>query len=235
MNFERENGRNWTGEAPLFRRESPTTLIGGGVVNKGDLALALKWAPPLVAADGGAERALAAGHMPDAVYGDMDSLDAQSLGRIPADRLHRIAEQDSTDFDKALRHIQAPLVLAVGVTGARVDHELAAYHSLLCQSHVPVIILGAADIVLHVDRPLSLDLPEGTRVSLFPMQTVSGRSTGLRWPIDGLEFHPATRIGTSNAAIGGPVHLSFDGAGMLLILPRDCLPVAVSALQGTAA
>jgi thiamine pyrophosphokinase len=51
------------------------------------------------------------------------------------------------------------------------------------------------------------------------MGPVTGRSEGLRWPIDGIAFHPAGRLGTSNAAVG-PVTLEFDSPEMLLILPR---------------
>lgn len=78
---------------------------------------------------------------------------------------------------------------------------------------------------------LALDLPAGTRVSLYPLGRVSGESRGLRWPISGLVFEPAGRVGTSNAALGGAVELALDGP-CILILPRRHLADAVAALTG---
>ena len=52
---------------PVFESASGVTLLGGGAIGPDDLATALSVAPRLVAADGGASAALAAGHMPEAV------------------------------------------------------------------------------------------------------------------------------------------------------------------------
>ena len=225
-------GNNVPSGPPLFHAATPVTLLGGGALGPGDLDLALSLAPRLVAADGGAVAALAAGHMPEAVYGDMDSLDLATRDLIPPARLHTIAEQDSTDFDKALRHISAPVVLAAGFTGDRVDHELAVYHGLVAHAERRCIVLGARDLVVHAPPALALDLPAGTRVSLFPLSEVSGTSAGLDWPIDGLRFHPARRVGTSNRATGGRLTLGFDAPGMLLIVPRDHLAALIAAVAG---
>jgi thiamine pyrophosphokinase len=206
-----------------FEAGEGVTLLGGGTLGAGDLALALSLAPRLVAADGGAARALAEGHMPEAVYGDMDSLGPEAMARIPAERLHVIAEQETTDFDKALRHVVAPVILAVGFTGARIDHELAVYHVLATRPDARCIVLGVADIVLHAPPRLRLDLPAQTRVSIFPLAPVTGRSRGLDWPIDGLRLDPLGRIGTSNRSTGAQVELCFDAPGALVILPRDHL------------
>jgi thiamine pyrophosphokinase len=73
----------------------------------------------------------------------------------------------------------------------------------------------------------------GTRVSLFPMAAVTGRSSGLRWSIDGLAFHPAKRIGTSNEATRGEIRIETDGPGLLVILPRSELDEAAAALRPT--
>ncbi|MGB2893545.1 MAG: thiamine pyrophosphokinase, partial [Albidovulum sp.] len=73
-------------------------------------------------------------------------------------------------------------------------------------------------------------LTAGTRVSLFPMAAVAGRATGLRWPIEGLDFRPDGRIGTSNQA-EGPVDMAFARPGMLVILPRAALLAAIEGLR----
>ncbi|MEY8838956.1 thiamine diphosphokinase, partial [Cribrihabitans sp. XS_ASV171] len=168
--------------SPIVHSASPITLIGGGELGPEDLSLALAHADTLVAADSGAEAALAAGHVPDAVIGDFDSLSAEARSRIPAGRLHEIAEQDSTDFDKVLRHVAAPLCLGVGFLGARVDHQLAVMNTLVRRADRPCILIGEHEVLFHAPPEIALELEAGDVVSLFPLARVSGRSEGLEWP-----------------------------------------------------
>ncbi len=212
----------------VLRSASPATLVGGGPLSGSDLSTALALAPSLVAADGGADHCLRAGLEPLAVIGDMDSLSPEAARRF-ADRLHPVAEQDSTDFDKALSRIDAPLVVALGFSGGRLDHELAALHSLLARAERPCIVLGPQSLCLHAPPRLDLALDPGTVVSLFPLAPVRVGSAGLRWATDALHFDPATRIGTSNEATG-PVTLRARGQGMLVVLPRATLGPAAEAL-----
>lgn len=207
---------------PIVHSLEPIALIGGGAVGDDDLKLALSYASQLVAADGGATAALAAGHELSAVIGDFDSLSAADCARIPPDRLFPIREQDSTDFDKALRHIAAPVVLAVGFLGGRVDHQLAAFNTLVRYANRPCVLLGPHEVIFHAPPRLDLELTAGDILSLFPILPVSGTSRGLEWPIDGLVLEPGGRIGTSNRALGA-VHLKMDGPGALVIAPRRAL------------
>jgi hypothetical protein len=78
------------------------TLVGGGALPRRDLALATARAPRLVAVDGGANRLVDWGYAPEAVIGDMDSVRSDVRAALPARILHEMAEQDTTDFDKAL-------------------------------------------------------------------------------------------------------------------------------------
>lgn len=205
------------------------TLLGGAPTQFGPVLQSLKRAPILVAADGGANLALSNGRSPDLVIGDMDSISDTARSDINADNFHYIADQDSTDFEKCLSQISAPLILAHGFLGARLDHSLAAFHALTRFERTRCILIDETDICFLAPAALSLDLEPGTRVSLFPMAAVSGTSEGLRWPIEGLNFSPATKIGTSNEATG-PVQLRFEGPSMLVILPRDSLDQAIDGL-----
>lgn len=207
----------------------PITLVGGGEVGPADLNLALALAPQCVAADGGAIVALAAGVKLTAVIGDFDSLDGNVLARVPAACQHHIAEQDSTDFDKCLRHIIAPVVVAVGFSGGRLDHQMAAMHTLVARADRPCVILGAHEVVFHCPPQITLPTKAGDTVSLFPLAAVAGTSTGLEWPIDGLKFAPDRYVGTSNRALG-PVQLTMSGTGMLCLVPRRMLGAVTQAL-----
>ena len=214
---------------PLLETGLPLTVIGGGDIDSDALQCALSLAPICVAADGGADTALSANVELAAVIGDMDSISEAARAQIPHNRQHLIAEQDSTDFDKVLRSVAAPLVVAVGFTGGRIDHELSALHTLVAKADRLVVLLAREDIIFLCPSVLSLPLPEGTRVSLFPMRAARGRSRGLHWPIDGIEFAAGLRSGTSNRATGH-LHLEFDEPGMLCILPKRFIRPVVSAL-----
>ena len=60
------------------------------------------------------------------------------------------------------------------------------------------------------------------------MGPASGYAQGLKWPLEGPEFTPSGRIGTSNETTG-PVLLQTEGP-MLLILPRAHLGILTRAL-----
>jgi thiamine pyrophosphokinase len=214
---------------PIVRSEGGVTLVGGGPVSATMLALARAHAPRLVAADGGADRLLRLGAVPEAVIGDFDSVSAAAQAAF-ADRLHPITEQETTDFDKALRSVAAPFTLGVGFAGARLDHGLAVLNTLARYPDRRCLILGPRDVTFLAPPDLTLDLPRGTRLSLFPLGPVRGRSRGLVWPIEGIGFTPGGAIGTSNRVEAGPVRLEFDAPRMLVILPRAALPRALAAL-----
>ncbi len=206
-------------------------LIGGGEIGNNDFADLKLFTAILVAADGGANAIVEKGQVPVAVIGDLDSVSDAAREAIPDDRLHHVSDQNTTDLEKCLALIDAPLILGVGFLGGRLDHLLAACSAIAAPKAPPCLLLGAKDIVLAARGTLRLDLTAGTRVSLFPMAPSQGRATGLRWPIDELAFALGQRTGVSNEATG-PVTLTFDNPGMLVILPRSALAVAVQALQG---
>jgi thiamine pyrophosphokinase len=204
------------------------TLAGGGPFGKALLRRALAFAPVIVGADGGADRLLRLGAEPRAVIGDFDSISAAAKARL-AGRLFPIAEQDTTDFDKALRSIRAPFVLGLGFAGARLDHGLAVLNGLLQHPEQRCLVLSPQDVCFLAPLEIALDLPRGTCFSLFPMGPVTGESEGLRWPIGGLQFAPDGRIGTSNE-VSGPVHLRFSARKMLVMLPLRYLSAALRGL-----
>ncbi|WP_299551720.1 thiamine diphosphokinase [uncultured Tateyamaria sp.] len=219
--------------SPIVYSSDPVALFGGAGATLHDVAEVQALAGPCVAADGGARIALEAGIALDAVIGDFDSVAPEVLRQVPADRQHHIAEQDSTDFDKALRHIATPVVLAVGFLGGRVDHQLACFHVLVRYADKPCILVGQKEIVFLCPPRLELDTQPGDVVSLFPLAAVEGTSSGLRWPIDGLAFHPLSTIGTSNAAEGA-VTLTMSEPAMIVVAPRRCLHVLTRGLvQGS--
>ena len=213
----------------LINSPKPVLLVGGGDVLPADISLVLETVGAVVAADSGADVLMGMGVVPDAVIGDMDSISPEVRAALPAGCVHHITEQDTTDFDKCLRNINAPLILALGFLGARIDHQLAVLTVLSRRPDQRIMLMGQSDIVAICPPNLELDLPPATRVSLFPMGGVTGRSEGLRWPIDGIDFAPNGTVGTSNEATG-PVIIQMDGPDMVIILPAEHAEVLKSAL-----
>ncbi len=205
---------------------APVLLVGNGPVSAGAMALAKPFCNAVVAADGGARAAVAQGLALAATIGDMDSC-PDNMPTASYGEFIRIAEQSSTDFEKCLKTITAPLIIGIGFLGGRLDHELAALNAV-AKTPQNVVLIGEEDLVFRLPDTARLALPVGTRISLFPMGPVSGVvSHGLAWPLDGLELAPARAIATSNQTTTPEVILTHSGQPLLCILPRAHLPAAL--------
>ncbi len=202
----------------------PVTLVGGGIVTPAAFAAARAIAPRVIAADGGAHGARALGVMPERIVGDLDSLGDPAPWIAAGVAIDHLAEQETTDFAKCLYTVAAPLYLAVGFTGHRLDHTLAVLSEMAARPDQPVILVGEEEATFLAPLAFDLTLAAGARVSLWPV--VPTRVTacdGLVWRAAGLMLDPLGRIGTSNAATGGAVRLAFDRRGVFVILPLDTL------------
>ena len=187
---------------------SPIILLGAGDVNWPLLQHYADKGCPVVAADGGANLLMGKDIFPDLIIGDLDSLE---LSRIQNDQttVHRIEEQDTTDFEKCLYAADAPRYVGFGFLGNRLDHSLAALHVLAkyCD-HKTVLLIDQIDTVLVTRRAVTLELPVDSRVSIFPLGQVHfERSTGLAYPLDNLELEIGQRSGTSNKSVSTSVHI----------------------------
>lgn len=207
------------------------TVVGAGEVSYDVLKLAMSASPIVVAADGGAITALRFGITPKVVIGDMDSLPDRLPPELPAHSLVHITDQNTTDFEKCLRSLDTPLVVAVGVTNPRIDHGLSAINALARHQGKRIVLLNSSDLCFLCPPVFEILLPLHTQFSLFPMAETSGRSDGLNWPIDGIRFSPHGTIGTSNFTVAKIVRVRIDEPGMIAILPSNHFHVAVAALR----
>lgn len=215
--------------SPIVSTNDAVTLVGGGHLDRNVLNISTKLAPRVIAADSGADHALRFGETPDAVIGDLDSL-SEAARTLLNDRLHQISDQDRTDFDKALSAIDAPLVLAVGFTGGRLDHTMAALNVLARNPHRGVILLTQEDATFLAPGRITLDLPKGCRFALLPMESCQVSTQGLRWNLDRQVLAPAGLVSSSNFA-EGPVTVVSRGR-LLISLEAGQLPVAIDAVRG---
>ncbi len=216
-----------------MRFETPVLLVGGGPVDPAMLAAARARTGAIVAADQGADRLARLGAVPDAILGDLDSLADPAGWRARGVAVRRIAEQDTTDFEKCLYATEAPHYLALGFTGGRMDHTLAVFHAMLRRPEKPVVLIGEVEAMalLPPGRALRVAVGEGARVSIFPLAECRGIvSEGLAWPVAGLAMAPGRQIGTSNRATAPSIAVGFDRPGALLMLDRGAFPELLGAL-----
>lgn len=212
-----------------FVYSEPALLVGAGPTTRSDFQSARELTGPVVAVDGGFDALAEWNLTPDAVLGDMDSICADVPQGIP---VLEVAEQDSTDLEKALRAVHAPLRIGIGFLDGRLDHTLAAMHALIAAQTTPTILLGTYDLVFAAPLEWRTELPVGTRISFYPVRRVPAvGSKGLRWPIDGLLMEAGQRIGVSNETVSARIAAWFAEHGVVTILPRACLPEVVRSLS----
>ena len=125
------------------------TLLGGAGFSKDELKKSLSLAPELVAADGGANYLNYGKYIPTYIIGDCDSVDDIKKWESMGTKILKIAEQDSTDFEKCIRNIKAPKFICLGFAKERLDHFLAVCSALI-KSKKPIFILGNRDLIFHL-------------------------------------------------------------------------------------
>lgn len=201
-------------------------IVGGGVVDADLLRDLYLTGAHVVAADSGADQVVAAGLVPEAIIGDFDSL-ANADAWLGRTRLMRIPEQETTDFEKALYSTSAPVTVALGMTGRRFDHTLAALDVVTkYATDRAIILVDEADLALAISGAFSFDVQPRERVSVHPLTPIRfKRSVGLKYPLDSIRLAQGERTGTSNEAIDGPFRIEPEPKTKpwLLILDRKYL------------
>ncbi|MGB3336540.1 MAG: thiamine diphosphokinase [Devosia sp.] len=213
--------------------EGPMAIVGGGAVDPALLVELAGRGVALVGADGGADAIGDAGLLPAAVIGDLDSLRDRGTWEARTRVIH-IPEQITTDFQKALYSTEAPVTLALGMTGKRLDHTLAALSAVLQFAPTrKLLLVDEVDVALAVVGEIGFEAGARERVSIHPLLPIRfSHSTGLFYPMDGLQLEPGGLIGTSNEGTGGPVEIvPDDDTPWLLIMGKERLWDLVGATQ----
>ena len=221
-------------EQGIVSFKEPVTIVGGAYVSKEVIQRSHSLSSKFIGVDGGGNTLLDGGYLPELILGDMDSFDPKA-GVIPkALPIHQIPDQESTDFEKCLRAVHAPIYIGLGFIGERLDHSLAALSVLARYREKKCILIGEDDVVFLVPPHFQLDTEVGTRVSLFPLGDTRLASNGLVWPTHELNFSPLGQIGTSNKSTG-PIELRPESSKMLCFLPVDYAGAVLAALERTVA
>jgi thiamine pyrophosphokinase len=175
---------------------------------------------PIVAADGGANRALEAGIKLQAVLGDLDSIEEGTRAEYGEEILHLLPDPEATDLEKTvslLYDLHHREITIVGVAGGRLDHTLGNLSVL--RRFAPFADILAIDDefeIRYVVGTWVFDAPVGTMVSLVAPGPAEGITTeGLRFALAGSEMDFTSR-GIHNEVVSNPVRRSVASGGIFL-------------------
>jgi thiamine pyrophosphokinase len=202
------------------------------VVVAGGLPPTVTAVPPgalVIAADSGADHALALGLRVDVAVGDFDSIGADSLAALEraGTRVERHpAEKDATDLELALDVALtfAPRrIVVVGGDGGRLDHLLGELMLLGSDALAEVEVdaqLGPAAIHV-VRRERVLRGRAGETVSLLAVHgPAAGVVTdGLVYPLRGETLEPGSSRGISNVFAADEARIALERGVLLVVRP----------------
>ncbi len=178
----------------------------------------------VVAADGGADVALAYGVRVDAVVGDLDSVSTKVRSTLPASAFHHLDQADRSDLEKVVEFCLgqgANSVDIVGAGGGRADHALANLSVLtLFRGRARVRLIDDRFVVSLVEGEQTVDAPAGTVVSLVALGECQGVTTrGLRWELADSTLTFGTR-GIHNEIAVPPAKILVRAGDLLLFRGR---------------
>ncbi len=178
----------------------------------------------IIAADGGADRALEEGVEVNFAVGDLDSISDYTRQLLGDGRVFHEPDPDRTDLQKAIEFALsrgATAIDIVGAAGSRADHTLANLSVLaLYRSRAALRIVDHAFEISLVDREAVIERPAGTVVSLVAIGVAKGvTTTGLRWDLTGFDLSFGTH-GIHNEVATPPATVRVASGDLLLFTGR---------------
>ena len=142
----------------------------------------------ILAADAGADKALAVGVQPDAVIGDLDSVSPRNKRMLKETPFIYVKRQDNTDLEKALDWLVAQRFdecIIVGATGGRLDFTLG--NILSARPYLPKIAIrffGANWQLYFVTKNFEFPTRKAVRCSLIPLTPCKAVTLkGFKYPL----------------------------------------------------
>jgi len=175
----------------------------------------------IVCADGGANKAIKLGIIPDVIIGDLDSITERTRKHFHKVKIIHDDNQYNTDLEKALDFLLARRIKEITIiaaTGGRTDHTLSNL-SILGKYHRRAHITMVDDTceVTVIDGKVSFEGGIGQKVSLLPLGRCKGISTrGLKYPLYNESLELGVREGTSNEIVSSLVEISVRRGSLLL-------------------
>ena len=202
--------------------------------NWGKKELSQKRYELLIAADGGADYALAAGLVPDVLIGDLDSISGESLSKCKQG--HTLIkkyprEKDETDLELALIYAHSYLekngtpideILLYAASGKRLDHLLGNIALMsgyaLQKRRIRMICKDYQAWVLTQGKE-QIAGKKGQQVSLIPLTDKARISSkGLYYELSDLTLSASSARGISNVFLGQTAEIEVHEGKALVVL-----------------
>ena len=202
---------------------SRVLLIGNGETLPADyLAGLVQKADSILAADGGADRALAAGVTPNAVIGDLDSVSSAAKKQLGEEKFIFVDNQNNTDLEKSLDWIvqnNCKECVICGFAGGRLDFTLGNFLSVYPYvKKMDICFAGPGWKIYPLAAGRKFACKKGARVSLIPLKMCTGVTLkGLKYPLENahLSWEHAGRS-LSNQTTGKEFQISLKTGYMLV-------------------
>ena len=201
-----------------------TVILASGLFPTTERALRyLREADFLACCDGAANDCVAAGFEPDVIVGDGDSIAPNVMERY-ADRVVRIAEQETNDLSKTFHHClqlgRRDSFVILGATGKREDHALANLALLMdyAEEHADVMMVSDFGIFYPCCDTKRLSVNPGQEVSVWNFGASYFSAEGLMYPL-----YDFTKLwqGTLNVATRPDIAVHAKGTFLLYVAEPD--------------
>lgn len=201
-----------------------TVILASGLFPTTERALHyLREADFLACCDGAANACVAAGFEPDVIVGDGDSIAPNVMERY-ADRVVRIAEQETNDLSKTFHHClqlgRRDAFVILGATGKREDHALANLALLMdyAEEHADVMMVSDFGTFYPCCDTKRLSVNPGQEVSIWNFGASYFSAEGLMYPL-----YDFTKLwqGTLNVATRPDIAVHAKGNFLLYVAEPD--------------
>lgn len=212
-------------------------IVAGAAPLSAEVVAHLPAGARIIAADSGADHALAAGLHPEVVIGDLDSISAEGLAwaRAHAEIEAHPSHKDRTDTELALAHAAAhhpERIILLSGGGDRLDHTFAAFGALGAPylagvPHLECWWAAQFALVLHGPSRTQRHLTPGSPLSLLalhgPCRGVS--LTGTRWELHEAELAHLDGRAVSNEATAEVVRITVSHGVLTAVFTTPPVPV----------
>ena len=210
--------------------QEPALIIANGASCSEELlGQLLEWSPLVVVLDSAIERVLNLGIKIDVLIGDFDNnFDPYYYAeqQFPMEVIH-VADQDSTDLEKAFNYLIERKIYAANVvwaTGKRADHTITNMTNIVrYKDKMKIVLYDDYSKIFRLPNHYKKWYPKDTIISLIPIGTVEGITTqNLRYPLANETLTLGYRTGSSNTVNeDGIVEITYEGGDLLMMECQD--------------
>jgi thiamine pyrophosphokinase len=230
MNFENENNTTNYSEVCFGKITFDSLLFLNGEFNEFNIFTQIPKIP-IFAADGAGLLILNNGLQPDYIIGDLDSFSietAKSFG-FPIEKLVKIPEQETNDFEKTLKFMAEKgfnRILILGIHGGLYEHSLNNWSVLSRYSKLMnLTIYDKGRYGICVNKSFLLKTSIGEIISLVPKNNAVLTTHNLYWQLNNESLELGIREVTHNIATAEKILIEIHSGEIFLFIDQR-LPYA---------